>query len=98
MVEVVSGPSLGQNIHGKYTYIYQSDGRPAFKHETETDLCLFHMNWWKVDGCMQMSGSTDGMLMSKGSKGYRYPQNAGQTWNYYGISTIDESVIVKCES
>ena len=98
-MEVVSGPSLGRNINGKYTYIYQSDGRPAFKHETETDLCLFHMNYWKVEVCTYMTSSAHvGRLLSTGSAGSPYPQNAGQTWNYYGNSTVDDSVIVKCES
>ena len=82
------------------TYIYQSDGRPAFKHETETDICLFHMVYWKVDDCQWMeSRSNIGLLLSTGSANSPYPQNAGQTWSYYTNNTqIDDSVIVRCEN
>ena len=99
VMEVVAKPSAGYDIDGTYTYAGRSDGRPMFRRDTSPDICLFHWQYWKVDGCGWLGRNSKGLILSNYSS-HQSPNDTGLTWKYLNKmdGPPDTSIVVKCES
>ena len=89
--------SLNRIVRGAYTYLKDSSDRPVFRHNTETDLCLFWFGTWKVDLCTFLTSTHAVGFIYSSAVNTESPADSSLAWSYYEGSG-QGAVVVKCGS